>query len=87
MAPPKNAPLTSKSAGHFPFLCRLKRESLAPNPTLSHEGIGTDDSSFAMGPLWCPFGCAKMCAETRKMFVNARHAEQDVRERQASRNF
>jgi hypothetical protein len=29
----------------------------------------------------------KMFAEVRKMFVNARHAEQDVRERQASRNF
>jgi hypothetical protein len=29
----------------------------------------------------------KMFAEVRKMFANARHAEQDVRERQASRNF
>jgi hypothetical protein len=29
----------------------------------------------------------KMFAEVRKMFLNARHAEQDVRERQASRNF
>ena len=29
----------------------------------------------------------KMFAEVRKMFFNARHAEQDVRERQASRNF
>jgi hypothetical protein len=29
----------------------------------------------------------KMFAEVRKMFVNARDAEQDVRERQASRNF
>jgi hypothetical protein len=29
----------------------------------------------------------KMFAEVRKMFSNARHAEQDVRERQASRNF
>jgi hypothetical protein len=29
----------------------------------------------------------KMFAETRRMFVNARKAEQDVRERQASRNF
>ena len=29
----------------------------------------------------------KMFAEVRKMFVNVRHAEQDVRERQASRNF
>jgi hypothetical protein len=29
----------------------------------------------------------KMFAEVRKMFVKARHAEQDVRERQASRNF
>jgi hypothetical protein len=29
----------------------------------------------------------KMFAEMRKMFLNARHAEQDVRERQASRNF
>jgi len=28
-----------------------------------------------------------MFMEVRKMFVNARHAEQDVRERQASRNF
>jgi hypothetical protein len=26
-------------------------------------------------------------AEVRKMFLNARDAEQDVRERQASRNF
>jgi hypothetical protein len=29
----------------------------------------------------------KMFPEVRKMFSNARHAEQDVRERQASRNF
>jgi hypothetical protein len=29
----------------------------------------------------------KMFAEVRKMFANARDAEQDVRERQASRNF
>jgi hypothetical protein len=29
----------------------------------------------------------KMFAEVRKMFLNTRHAEQDVRERQASRNF
>ena len=29
----------------------------------------------------------KLFVEVRKMFVNARHAEQDVRERQASRNF
>ena len=29
----------------------------------------------------------KMFAEVRMMFVNARCAEQDVRERQASRNF
>ena len=29
----------------------------------------------------------KMFAEVRKMFSNARDAEQDVRERQASRNF
>ena len=29
----------------------------------------------------------KMFAEVRKMFVNARRAEQDIRERQASRNF
>jgi hypothetical protein len=29
----------------------------------------------------------KMFADVRKMFVNARDAEQDVRERQASRNF
>jgi hypothetical protein len=29
----------------------------------------------------------KMFAEVRRMFLNARHAEQDVRERQASRNF
>jgi hypothetical protein len=29
----------------------------------------------------------KMFAEVRKMFLNARDAEQDVRERQASRNF
>ena len=29
----------------------------------------------------------KMFAEVRKMFSNARHAEQDVRERQASRNL
>ena len=29
----------------------------------------------------------RMFAEVRKMFLNARHAEQDVRERQASRNF
>jgi hypothetical protein len=29
----------------------------------------------------------KMFAEVRKMFSNARHAEQDVRERQASGSF
>jgi hypothetical protein len=29
----------------------------------------------------------KMFVEVRKMFSNARRAEQDVRERQASRNF
>jgi hypothetical protein len=29
----------------------------------------------------------KMFVEVRKMFVNAQLAEQDVRERQASRNF
>jgi hypothetical protein len=29
----------------------------------------------------------KMFAEVRKMFSNGRHAEQDVRERQASKNF
>ncbi len=29
----------------------------------------------------------KMFAEMRKIFVNAQRAEQDVRERQASRNF
>jgi hypothetical protein len=29
----------------------------------------------------------KMFAEVRKMFANARDAEQDVRERQASKNF
>jgi hypothetical protein len=29
----------------------------------------------------------KMFAEVRKMFLNARHAEQDIRERQAGRNF
>ena len=29
----------------------------------------------------------KMFAEVRKMFSNARDAEQDVRERQASKNF
>jgi hypothetical protein len=29
----------------------------------------------------------KMFLEVRKMFLSARHAEQDVRERQASRNF
>ena len=29
----------------------------------------------------------KMLSEVRKMFLNARHAEQDVRERQAIRNF
>ena len=29
----------------------------------------------------------KMFAEVRKMFLNARDAEQDGRERQASRNF
>jgi len=29
----------------------------------------------------------KMLVEVRKMFLNARHAEQDVRERQATRNF
>jgi hypothetical protein len=28
-----------------------------------------------------------MFAEVHKMFLNVRHAEQDVRERQASRNF
>jgi hypothetical protein len=29
----------------------------------------------------------KMFAQVRRMFLNARHAEQDVRERQAGRNF
>jgi hypothetical protein len=29
----------------------------------------------------------KMFVEVRKMFSNARRAEQDVRERQASKNF
>jgi hypothetical protein len=29
----------------------------------------------------------KMFEEVRKMFVNARNAEQNVRERQASKNF
>jgi hypothetical protein len=29
----------------------------------------------------------KMFVEVRKMFLNTRHAEQNVRERQASRNF
>jgi hypothetical protein len=29
----------------------------------------------------------KMFVEMRSMFVNARHAEQDIRERQASKNF
>jgi hypothetical protein len=29
----------------------------------------------------------KTFAEVRKMFLNGRHAEQGVRERQASRNF
>jgi hypothetical protein len=29
----------------------------------------------------------KMFAEVRKMFLNARDAEQDIRERQASGNF
>ena len=29
----------------------------------------------------------KMFAEVRKMFLKARDAEQDVRERQASKNF
>jgi hypothetical protein len=29
----------------------------------------------------------KVFAEVRKMFVNARHAEQDVREKRASMNF
>jgi len=29
----------------------------------------------------------KVFAEVRKMHSNARHAEQDVRERQASKNF
>jgi len=29
----------------------------------------------------------KMFAQVRKIFVNVKHAEQDVRERQASRNF
>jgi hypothetical protein len=29
----------------------------------------------------------KMLSEVRKMFLNARDAEQDRRERQASRNF
>jgi hypothetical protein len=34
-----------------------------------------------------PLPMRKMSAELRKMFVDARRAEQDVRETQASKNF
>jgi hypothetical protein len=44
-------------------------------------------SWIAMVSVVVPIHMRKMFAEARKMFLNARHAEQDVRERQASRNF
>ena len=44
-------------------------------------------SQIAMVSVVVSIRTRKMFAEVRKMFVNARRAEQDVRERQASRNF
>jgi hypothetical protein len=44
-------------------------------------------SGIAMVSVVVSIQMRKMLAEVRKMFVNARHAEQDVRERQANRNF
>ncbi len=44
-------------------------------------------SSASMVSVVVSIQTRKMFAEVRKMFVNARHAEQDVSERQASMNF
>ena|GEM_PF-1043660 len=44
-------------------------------------------SQIAMVSVVVSIQMRKMFAEARRMFVNARDAEQDVRERQASRNF
>ena len=41
-------------------------------------------ATFAMVSVVVSIRMRKMVAEVRKMFLNARHAEQDVRERQAS---
>ena len=42
---------------------------------------------FTMVSVVVSIQTRKMFAEVRKMFSNARHAEQDVRERRAGRNF
>jgi len=44
-------------------------------------------SKIAMVSVVVSIQMRKMFAEVRKMFLNARDAERDVRERQASRNF
>ncbi len=44
-------------------------------------------SRVAMVSVVVSIRMRKMFAEVRKMFSNARHAEQDVREMQASENF
>ena len=49
--------------------------------------LGDDGSGIAMVSVVVSIRMRKMFAEMRKMVLYARDAEQDVRERQASRNF
>jgi len=49
--------------------------------------LGDNGSGIAMVSVVVSIRMRKMFAEMRKMFLYARDAEQDVRERQASRNF
>jgi hypothetical protein len=51
------------------------------------ERIRVQCSWIAMVSVVVSIRTRKMFAEVRKMFLNARHAEQDIRERQAGRNF
>ena len=48
---------------------------------------GTVAERVAQASVVVSIRTRKMCPEGRKMYLNARDAEQDVRERQASRNF